>query len=454
MLRDSRGLATVPAIFITAFLIGCAYYLFGLSDAMVYHESMRDAADAAAFAPSVINARGMNVLALVNVVMSAILAVLVAVKIVQLLLLAANVIACAIPLNPWCPILSSWQPPVEKFVRVTERSVSTVNRVLNESESALAKTMPILGQAKAVASKSAYEPIVESSFVASYSLVPSGARFGLPVEDEDYENLCLHAAEDVADIVFKPLKFLPGANVIVKPILTYVGDLVGQLAKTFPGWFCGGGAGGLASLGASWRDIAKKGAEKVASEICREAAASNPAGVAPCTSGIKTTIGSVSAGSPIGGASETSKRVHRPAAIGSDYFATFSFATSHYIEENDVDARLRVISAGWVGDAPDAGEIARLMSQMQVSKSEFFYDPKARGGAEWSSMREEALLNMRWTARLRKWRPPASDGRGLLTGAGLGTILGTIRSGGRGVSPALVITVALGQADIMKGVAH
>jgi hypothetical protein len=444
VLRDSRGLATIPAIFVTAFLIGAAYYLFGLGDAIVYHETMRDAADATAFAPSVIHARGMNVLAFVNLVMSAILAILVAVKIVQLLLLAANVIACAIPFNPWCPVLSSWQPPVEKFVRVTEKTVSTVNRVLNKAEGAIAKTMPIVGQAKASAVQSAYGPIVESSFVASPSLVPSGPRFGLPVEDEAYENLCLHAAEDVAEIVWKPLKFLPGSNVIVKPILTYVGDLVGQLAKTFPGWFCGGGGAGFSSLGSAFKDIAKKGAASVASEICREATRSNPAGATACSNGIKSTIGSVASGSSIGGPSETSKRVYRPATIGSDYYATFSFVTSHYLEKNDVDARLDVISAGRVPAVGSLGDLDRLMAQIQLAKSELYYEPKEGSTPAWGSLRDEALLNMRWRARLRKWRPPAAEARGLLTGGGLQGILRSIPAQRTGVSPAFVITIVLG----------
>src|SRR3954462_121603 len=124
LLGDARGTTTIPALFACGFLFGGIWYLAGLGDAMVYHEAMQDAADATTFAPSVIQARGMNVLALVNLVMSAILAVLVAVKIVQLLLLAANVIACALPFNPVCPLLSSWESPYANFVKIADRTVS------------------------------------------------------------------------------------------------------------------------------------------------------------------------------------------------------------------------------------------------------------------------------------------------------------------------------------------
>ena len=74
--RATSGTTTIPAVFGGAFLIGGIFYLAGLGDAMLFHESMRDASDATTFAPSVIHARGMNVIALVNLVMAAILAIL------------------------------------------------------------------------------------------------------------------------------------------------------------------------------------------------------------------------------------------------------------------------------------------------------------------------------------------------------------------------------------------
>src|SRR3954467_7629110 len=179
---------------------------------MVYHEAMQDAADATTFAPSDIQARGMNVLALVNLVMSAILAVLVAVKIVQLLLLAANVIACALPFNPVCPLLSSWESPYANFVKVADRTVSTVNKGLYKAETALAKTIPVVGQAKAASASRPYAPVVEGGFLASVSLAPGAAgggggaqRWGLPVQDEEYKNLCMHASQEVKEVIFKPL---------------------------------------------------------------------------------------------------------------------------------------------------------------------------------------------------------------------------------------------------------
>jgi hypothetical protein len=460
LFTDDAGNTTIPALFAGGFLIGGIFYLVGLGDAMVFHETMQDAADATSFAPSVMHARGMNVLALVNLVMSAILAILVAVKIVQLLLLAATVIACALPLNPYCPLLSSWQSPFSSFVKVTDRTVSTVNKGLYKSESAIAKMIPVIGQAKAGAASRKYAPIVEGGFVANVSLVPGGAndgRWGLPVEDEKYENLCVHASENVKDILFKPLRFLPGANVIVQPIMKFVSGLIDQLVRSFPGYFCGGAAGGIGSLGGTFKDIAKQGIAKVAESACKQAMKSAPTGQVPgggtgsplsmasCTSGLSASFASISGGSSLTGSKQTSKRLYEPAAMGSDYYASYGFVFSHHLEKTDPDAGLA--AASWDRMPPKvlSGELDRLMSQTQFSKSEFYYDPRRGGPTAAGALTEESMLNMRWRARLRRYRPPTGESQRLVSGSGLGSILGSIRTATPGMSPASMIGLFLGR---------
>jgi hypothetical protein len=85
-----------------------------------------------------------------------------------------------------------------------------------------------------------------------------------------------------------------------------------------------------------------------------------------------------------------------------------------------------------------------MLSQTQFSKSEFYYDPRSSGVAS-SALRDEALLNMRWRARLRRYHPPTADARTLLSGAGLGPILRSIRTPAAGMNPGAIVTVILGQ---------
>lgn len=83
-LADQRGAVMVVGVFMAAFLVGSLWYIIGIGDAILYRERMQDGADAVAFAAAVYHARGMNIIAMINIIMAAILAVLVAFKLVQL----------------------------------------------------------------------------------------------------------------------------------------------------------------------------------------------------------------------------------------------------------------------------------------------------------------------------------------------------------------------------------
>src|SRR5207244_1431493 len=87
--------------FMAVFLTAALYYIVGIGDAIWQRERMQDAADAAAFSAAVLHARGMNLLVLINMVMAALLAVLVTLKLVETLVIVAMVaIAFASFLNP------------------------------------------------------------------------------------------------------------------------------------------------------------------------------------------------------------------------------------------------------------------------------------------------------------------------------------------------------------------
>jgi hypothetical protein len=467
---STEGDVNVPTIFLMAFLLGLMVYTIGLGDAAVHHEAMQDAADGAALGPAVLHARGMNVLAFTNLVMTAVVSVLAAVRTVQMLLLAANIIACALPVNPYCPLLSSWQDPYGKFVKIVDKTVSTMNRGLYASESAIGRSIPIMAQAKARAGALAYAPRVESGFYAGLPLIPGqldrgslglegpsvsikgNVRFGLPVEDEPYEDLCAQASKEIDDLVFKPLVFLPGSNVIIQPIMKYAGNLVSKFTKAFPQLFCGGGMFNVADLGDFGKELLKKGAATIAKETCKAASAGQ---LSSCADGVTSGLGALTSPSVIDGKGQTTKRIHRPAIIGSDYYASYGFALSKALDKEDRDAQLNVISLRRLPRDLGKTELERIMTSMQFSKSEMYFEPRSAGPSSWlpkggsTFARDEALLHPRWRARLRRFRPPPRDARDLITGPGLGAILSSI---GGGDAPSLYVRVTLGQspADLSK----
>ena len=63
-------------IFMACLLVGLLYYLAGLGQALIFRERMQDAADSAALGGAVMAARGMNIIALLNNFMAAMLAVI------------------------------------------------------------------------------------------------------------------------------------------------------------------------------------------------------------------------------------------------------------------------------------------------------------------------------------------------------------------------------------------
>ena len=80
--RDNRGVIMVVGVFFTFLWIGLAWAIFGIGNAISYRENLQNAADASAFAAAVYDARGMNLLASVNIIMGVVLAILIVLNLV------------------------------------------------------------------------------------------------------------------------------------------------------------------------------------------------------------------------------------------------------------------------------------------------------------------------------------------------------------------------------------
>src|ERR1700722_17728302 len=93
---DRRGAILVVAVFMAVFMVGCLWYLVGVGDAAIYREKMQDGSDATAFASAVYHARGMNIIAMLNLIMAAALAVLIAFKVAEVLAYTGAAIAAVL----------------------------------------------------------------------------------------------------------------------------------------------------------------------------------------------------------------------------------------------------------------------------------------------------------------------------------------------------------------------
>src|SRR4051794_33605355 len=103
--QDSRGAILIVGIVFGVLLVGALWHIAGIGDAIAWRERAQDAADAGAFENAVWNARGMNVIVAINIVMSLVLCILVIWRTILILVTVALVVAailCVVTLGTGC----------------------------------------------------------------------------------------------------------------------------------------------------------------------------------------------------------------------------------------------------------------------------------------------------------------------------------------------------------------
>jgi hypothetical protein len=482
---DSRGAVLLIAVFFSAFLVGALWYVIGIGDAAIYRQYLQDGADATAFGSAVYHARGMNIIALINLVMAAVLMVLVAFKIGQVLLAAANIASCLIGafLNPVCDITTAAQAPYANLVMRVEQIVDKILRVLYQTSNAVAIGMPWVAEGKALIVAQEYKPSMDGGFMVSISLVPGpveraigglvsakkapadggspggattppagetkkpskeGMRWGLPVQDDEYSNLCKRAAKNVTHLVFMPFKMLPGIGGLAGGVEKFTSGLVSSVVGFFSGYFCGdvkdmaGQAKGFADkmkdkLLKSSKDKVKDLCEKRKKDNAEENAKRKKDGLAAipfdfgkCMEATDKSFKSFEnpgTGSTLG-EGKTSKTVYEPASLGDDYFAIWGFGFGDLSDQTGAERGVNV--AGW-NKAHAAGP--NMFSKLSVAKAEFYYEPKPDDPKKWGKdaasiipggskgeggLSEDAMWNMRWRARLTRLRLPIPSAGAIL----------------------------------------
>lgn len=102
---DRRGAVMVLGVFLAMLLVGFLYYLLGVGNTILYRERVQDAADAMAFNGAVMHARALNLIALINITLAMLMAVWIAMRVVQVAMIAALVVCglavgtCPVPVN-------------------------------------------------------------------------------------------------------------------------------------------------------------------------------------------------------------------------------------------------------------------------------------------------------------------------------------------------------------------
>lgn len=439
---DNRGAIMVVGVFFSAFLVGALWYVAGVGNAVLFRERLQDAGDATAFAAAVYHARGMNIIAMINLVMAAVLGVLVALKIAKMLLMITYIITQIICMLPYC--VGCWACPiaaaaktgesaVDSLIEAVEPVINTLLQTMSKLQKAVAITFPIIAEEKALSTAKLYKNPVDGGLMISDSLIPSGSRLGLPVEEDSFTKLCEKAGEFVGEFALAPFAVF---GVPTK----WASGLVGGLVAMAPSYFCGDSGGG--SSGGSGSGSGSGGGQKpssvddAAKQICDSQAeaikkANEELGKKKkltfdydkCIEDQKKNMKDVEAASfSSGGGSsngKTPKKVVEGAKNGGKEFQITAFIWADMKLSNMANKRVRLPAWGAkVAKAPS------FWGKVQFSEAEFYYD----GSGSWDSLKEDAMWNMRWRARLRRYHEELAPG-GQLVHTAL-SILGLAAPGG------------------------
>jgi hypothetical protein len=301
---DSRGAILIIGVVFGALLVGALWHVAGIGDAIAWRERAQDAADAGAFENAVWNARGMNVIVAINIVMSLVLAVLVIWRTILLLVSVALVVAailCVVTLGTGCGFTTAVARVETFMLRNDDKVASNVLRILtamSAAEVAVATVTPIVGMAQgSLNTHAGYD--VSSAATQSASLLPAidpksaeklakcfkgkggyqgkhrkeptetkldkatkayqalmtnprlGIGVSLPVQADSYTALCTKAGESVLNNLAGMLERMgaPGGAVEgIDKAKKFLGKVVGKLPKLFCSPLKGGAPDGLSDL--------------------------------------------------------------------------------------------------------------------------------------------------------------------------------------------------------------
>lgn len=446
--RDTSGAIMIAGTFMAALMAAGVFFIISTGDAIVYRERLQDAADAVAFTSAGVHARGMNIIVVINLIMAALLAILILMRLI-ILLLGIAIVACGIcmaatifcPMSPICAAAMNFMVKAEqqliKGADNYEDALGWILPVLSKLEVVVALTTPYVGAYKGNKVGKYYQPLEKTGLAVSPSMVPfvpSTKKLGLPVQEMKWDDFCKKAATIGLE---KGLgAFLP--DFVMKPISWIAGGLV----KAFSGYFCGGDGGTFQNImDNKINEQAKDGCEKQ-KDSCKGLKEETPPptctgnydqdqnGGKGCVSKHCTDMGSFGfdfnnancmkegkdaaakaqkdsgykgggqngldggSGGVLDFKNKTPKEIWDGASHGSIWFQTFGVVTgdSQFPRRNDRGIALATKS----GQLP---KVDTTWGNWRIAQAEFYFDDKGK----WGDLKEDCMWKMYWRARLRRF---------------------------------------------------
>lgn len=459
--RDQRGAILVPAIAMGALLVGALYYVASVGDAIIFRTQLQDAADATAFTGAVWHARGMNMIVVLNVIMSIALGVFALLRIVEVIVLVIALIP------PLFPVFSQvFRTLVQNVERPLFRGIDATLDVTSSLQKGVSMLVPWVAFGAAKSTPTAAETIWPIS-MSMLPPVPTPASLerklpgnigkrrlpekgpgALPVQEDEFGTLCAKGfmiipkqlaawfdslnvpfvggqLKETSDAIFNDVarKVLgAGDGIFCQPAAGMIGKLLELLSEKV----CGFADSKTESAEQAEADEAERQArEKGEDPPDRSSSRDSGRGRGRNRGGSSggNCLGVL--GSLLGELTDknmfdtSSAAMWAPAANGSPTTHIWSYAqATPRMWQTD----RKGIGMAARGQTPDIGEIPG-----SSALGEFYFDCAAgwEHACEW-----DAMWAPGWTARLRRYRPPARE----LADVGLNTIDVTLDEFERGLS--------------------
>jgi len=414
--HDRRGMIVVVAIPMAAILVGCLWQLASVGDAVLYRERLQDVADATAFESAVLHARGMNAVAMLNIVMALLFALSSLIRAVELLAVVGLVF-----FGSSDPLLSA---AGRADAHVSDRIAGAVTIVSTLQEGVAAAT-PVLASVSAAADNTAFyrgQQAVSGSLPLSYALLPSASDRVLALDPEHSWLLSGARASGTAPRLGS--LFEQGEGGAALPSLPVEQDSRAAPCVLANHWAADNVRALLfevtrdPSLTQHARQLADRLAAPPANEsttrsgvptrprpsLCTGLARSLPSGSRSAAADRCSEMFAKTAAADSAGSNPTPARIWSAAANGNVMLQTWAIALSDGPPRKQQDERGMSLLAA----ASRSVEIHADPSAM--AQSEYYY-ACAVGQSQWPRCADSALWTLGWTARLRRLRRPDGIGQ-------------------------------------------
>lgn len=199
----------MPAIVMGALLTGMLFYVAAAGDAIIFRTQLQDAADTTAFTSAVWHAKGMNIIAVINILMALLLCVIVLFHVLEVICLVVALIpgVGAISMTVFRTLVNL-EEKVSKGIgeglhvlKITQQGVTVVVPYIAAFD---AKRTPTAAETVWPASM-ALIPVPADKFLFGQDKPrsPQNGPAALPVQDADFGTLCARATKVIPEQIME-----------------------------------------------------------------------------------------------------------------------------------------------------------------------------------------------------------------------------------------------------------